>query len=84
MCSTMGESTRSSSFYNPTLSANKHVVNIFRLSLSVFVHRAGARSEEYPSSKLFSKAELFAIWTGKIRQFGLLFLLEACQRNATG
>ena len=34
VCSTMGESTRSSPFYNPTLSANKHVVQICRFSLS--------------------------------------------------
>ena len=34
VCSTMGESIRSSSFYNPTLSTNKHAVQICRFSLS--------------------------------------------------
>ena len=33
VCSTMGESIRPSSFHNPTLSANKHVVQICRSSL---------------------------------------------------
>ena len=36
-CSTMGESIRPSSFHNPTLSANKHVVQIYRSSLSAAV-----------------------------------------------
>ena len=34
VCSTMGESIRPSSFHNPTLSANKHVMQICRSSLS--------------------------------------------------
>ena len=34
VCSTMEESTRSSSFYSLTLSANKHVIQICRYSLS--------------------------------------------------
>ena len=34
VCSTMGESIRLSSFQNPTLSANKHAVQICRSSLS--------------------------------------------------
>ena len=37
VCSTMGESIRLSSFHNPTLSANKHVVQIYRSSLSAVV-----------------------------------------------
>ena len=37
VCSTMGESTRLSSFHNPTPSANKHVVQICRSSLSAAV-----------------------------------------------
>ena len=37
VCSTMGESTRPSSFHNPTLSANKHVVQICRSLLSAAV-----------------------------------------------
>ena len=37
VCSTMGESIRPSSFHNPTVSANKHVVQICRsMSLSFF------------------------------------------------
>ena len=37
VCTTMGESIRPSSFHNPTLSANKHVVQIYRSSLSAAV-----------------------------------------------
>ena len=37
VCSTMGESIRPSSFHNPTLSANKHVVKICRSSPSAAV-----------------------------------------------
>ena len=37
VCSTMRESIRPSSFHNPTLSANKHVVQICRFSLSAAV-----------------------------------------------
>ena len=37
VCSTMGESIRPSSFHKPTLSVNKHVVRIYRSSLSAAV-----------------------------------------------
>ena len=37
VCSTMGESTRPSSFHNTTPSANKHVAQIYRSSLSAAV-----------------------------------------------
>ena len=43
VCSTMGESIRPSSFHNPTLSANKHVVQIYRSSLSAAVHCSSER-----------------------------------------
>ena len=46
----------------------------------VFGHRAGVLAKEYLLSKLFSKAELLTFE----HQRGLFFLLEACQRNATG
>ena len=43
VCSTMGESIRPSSFHNPALSANKHVVQIYRFSLSAAVSCSGER-----------------------------------------
>ena len=39
----MGESIKPSSFHNPTLSANKHVVQIYRSPLSAAVHCSGER-----------------------------------------
>ena len=52
MCSTMGESTRSSSVYNPTLSANKHV-QICRFSLSAAADLAdGSHDRQRRRTKL--------------------------------
>ena len=41
-------------------------------------------AKRYPLSKLFSKGRTVAIQKGNEYQLGLLFLLEACQRNAAG
>ena len=38
VCSTMGESIGPSSFHNPTLTVNKHLLQTYRSSLSAAVH----------------------------------------------
>ena len=48
VCSTIGESTRPSSFHNPTLSANKHVVQICRSSLSAAVQTVQVECQTSP------------------------------------
>ena len=62
VCSTMRESIRPSSFHNPTLSANKHVVQICRFSLSAAVDgladRAVQVSVEPRLSTATHKAEM--------------------------
>ena len=52
VCSMMGESTRPSSFHNQTLSANKHVVQIYRSSLSAAVEAVQVSVEPRLSTAL--------------------------------
>ena len=52
VCSTMGESIRPSSFHNPTLSANKHVVQICRSSLLAAVQTVQVSVEPRLSTAL--------------------------------
>ena len=52
VCSTMGESIRPSTFHNPTLSANKHVVQIYRSSLSAAVQAVQVSVETRLSTAL--------------------------------
>ena len=52
VCSTMGESIRPSSFHNPTPSANKHVVQICRSSLSAAVQTVQVSVEPHLSTAL--------------------------------
>ena len=51
-CSTMGESIRPSCFHNPTPSANKHVVQICRSSLSAAVQTVQVSVEPHLSTAL--------------------------------
>ena len=51
-CSTMGESIRQSSFHNPTPSANKHVVQICRSSLSAAMQTVQMSVEPHLSTAL--------------------------------
>ena len=50
VCSTMGESIRPSSFHNPTLSANKDIVQICRSSLSAAANGLADSSGERRTS----------------------------------
>ena len=50
VCSTIGESIRPSSFHNPTPSANKHVVQICRSSLSAAVQTVQVSVEPHLST----------------------------------
>ena len=52
VCSTMGESIRPSSFHNPTLSANMHVVQTYRSSLSAAVQTVQVSVEPRLSTAL--------------------------------
>ena len=52
VCSTIGESIRPSSFHNPTPSANKHVVQICRSSLSAAVQTVQVSVEPHLSTAL--------------------------------
>ena len=52
VCSTMGESIRPSSFHNPTLSANKHVVKICPSSLPAAVQTVQVSVEPRLSTAL--------------------------------
>ena len=52
VCSAMGESIRPSSFHNPTLSANRHVVQICRSSLSATVQTVQVCVETHLSTAL--------------------------------
>ena len=52
VCSTMGESIRPSSFHNPTLSANKHVMQIYHSSLSAAVQTVQVSVEPRLSTAL--------------------------------
>ena len=52
VCSTMRESIRPSSFYKPTLSTNKHVVQICRCSLSAAVQAVPVSVEPRLSTAL--------------------------------
>ena len=52
MFSTIGESIRRSSFHNPTLSANKHVMQIYRSSLSASVQTVHVSVEPRLSTTL--------------------------------
>ena len=52
VCSTMEESIRPSSFHNPTPSANKHVVQICRSSLSAAVQTVQVNVEPHLSTAL--------------------------------
>ena len=56
VCSTMGESIRPSSFHNPTLSANKHVMQIYRSSLSAAVQTSQVSVESRLSTGLKDRA----------------------------
>ena len=56
VCSTMGESIRPSSFHNPMPSANKHVVQICRSSLSAAVQTVQVSVEPHLSTALLSRA----------------------------
>ena len=58
VCSTMGESIRPSScFYNPMLSANKHVVQVCRFSLSAAADGLADGSGERQTSPFNSDAQ---------------------------
>ena len=57
VCSMMGESIRLSSFYNPTLSANKHVVQICHFSLSAGVDGLADGSGERRTSPFNGDAQ---------------------------
>ena len=127
------KSIRPPSFYNPTLSANKQVVQICRFSLFSAADGLADGSGEHRTSPFNGDAQSWngierlltravvpqplsvsattfptvlslyiaqgrlrknirypscgtavVIWKGKIHQLGLFFLLEACQRNASG
>ena len=73
VCSTMGERTRPSSFDNPTLSANKHVVQVCRFSLSAAADGLTDSSGERQTSHLDAES-----WNGIERS------LASCLKHATG
>ena len=52
VCSTMGESIKPSPFHNPTLSANKHILQICRSSLSAAVQTVQVSVEPRLSTAL--------------------------------
>ena len=56
VCSTMGESIRRSSCHNPTLSVNKHVVQICRSSLSAAVQTVQVSVEHHLSTALTDRS----------------------------
>ena len=56
-----------------------------RFKSVVFVHLAGTLAKGYPAAiQPVLKGRTVAIRKGNKHQLGLFFLLEACQRNATG
>ena len=57
VCSTMGESRRPSYFHNPTLSTNKHVVHICRISLSAAADGLADGSGEHRTSPFNGNAQ---------------------------
>ena len=57
----------------------------FPTALQSFVHRAGTLAKGYPTAiQAVLKSKTVAIRKGNKHQLGLVFSLEACQRNAAG